>query len=95
MCWKRARQGPFRAQELAEMWFGTEMTTPSEVEAFRLLLSGSRDFFEADYRRAYLFHPKEALQAEAGPVEMNEARARIMSAFPPEAGLFKCGRIHR
>ena len=84
-------KGPFRAQELAEMWFGTEMTTPSEVEAFRLLLSGSLDFFEADYRRAYLFHPKEALQAEAGPVEMNEARARIMSAFPPEAGLFKCG----
>ena len=37
-------QGPFRAQELAEMWFGTEMTTPSEVEAFRLLLSDSRRF---------------------------------------------------
>ena len=24
-------------------------------------------------------------------MEMNEARARIMAAFPPEAGLFKCG----
>ena len=83
-------KGPFRAQELAEMWFGTEMTTPAEVEAFRLLLSDSRAFFEPDYRRAYLFHPKEALQADAGPVEMNEARARIMSAFSPEAGLFKC-----
>ncbi len=81
-------QGPFRAQELAEMWFGTEMTTPSEVEAFRLLLSGSREFFEPDYRRAYLFHPKEV--SEAGPMEMNEARTHIMSIFPPEAGLFKC-----
>ncbi|MYF73660.1 MAG: MBL fold metallo-hydrolase [Gemmatimonadetes bacterium] len=81
-------QGPFRAQELAEMWFGTEMTTPSEVEAFRLLLSGSRGFFEPDYRRAYLFHPKEV--SEAGPMEMNEARTHIMSIFPPEAGLFKC-----
>ena len=82
-------QGPFRAQELAEMWFGTEMTTPSEVEAFRLLLSGSREFFEPDYRRAYLFHPKEVSEA-AGPMEMNEARTHIMSIFPPEAGLFKC-----
>ena len=81
-------QGPFRAQELAEIWFGTEMTTPSEVEAFRLLLSDSREFFEPNYRRAYLFHPKEV--SEAGPMEMNEARARIMSVFPPEAGLFKC-----
>ena len=81
-------QGPFRAQELADIWFGTEMTTPSEVEAFRLLLSGSREFFEPDYRRAYLFHPKEV--SEAGPMEMNEARTHIMSIFPPEAGLFKC-----
>lgn len=81
-------QGPFRVQELAEIWFGTEMTTPSEVEAFRLLLSGSRTFFEPDYRRAFLFHPKEV--SEAGPMEMNEARTHIMSAFPPEAGLFKC-----
>ena len=55
-----------------------------------MLLSGSREFFEADYRRAYLFYPKEALDADAGPMEMNEARARIMSAFPPEAGLYKC-----
>ncbi|MCY3870766.1 MAG: MBL fold metallo-hydrolase [Gemmatimonadetes bacterium] len=81
-------KGPFRVQELAEIWFGTEMTTPSEVEAFRLLLSGSRTFFEPDYRRAFLFHPKEV--SEAGPMEMNEARTHIMSAFPPEAGLFKC-----
>ncbi len=83
-------QGPFRAQELAEMWFGTEMTTPTEVEAFRLLLSDSRAFFEPDYRRAYLFHLKETSQAEAGPMEMNEARARMMSDFPPEAELLKC-----
>ena len=82
-------KGPFRAQELAEMWFGTEMTTPSEVEAFRLLLSDSRAFFEPDYRRAFLFHVKEVSEA-AGPMEMNEARAHIMSVFPPEAGLFKC-----
>ncbi|MCE2432127.1 MAG: MBL fold metallo-hydrolase [Candidatus Latescibacteria bacterium] len=81
--------GPFRAQELAEMWFGTEMTTPSEVEAFRLLLSVSREFFEPDYRRAFLFHVKEVSEA-SGPMEMNEARAYIMSVFPPEAGLFKC-----
>ncbi len=82
-------KGPFRAQELAEIWFGTEMTTPSEVEAFRLLLADSGEFFEPDYRRAYLFHSKEVSEA-AGPMEMNEARVHIMSAFPPEAGLFKC-----
>ncbi len=83
-------KGPFRVQELAEMWFGTELTTPTEVEAFRLLLSGTRGFFEADYRRAYLFHPQEEVVAADGPMEMNEARARIMAGFPPEAGLFKC-----
>ena len=71
------------------MWFGTEMTTPSEVEAFRLFLMASRAFFEPDYRRGYLFHPKEVSEA-SGPMEMNEARTHIMSAFPPEAGLFKC-----
>lgn len=81
-------KGPFRAQELAEMWFGTEMTTPSEVEAFRLLLTGLQAFFEPDYRRAFLFHLTEV--SEVGPMEMNEARTHIMSVFPPEAGLFKC-----
>ena len=29
-------------------------------------------------------------EAAPGPMEANEARARILEAFPPEAGLFKC-----
>lgn len=90
-CVETGVKGPFRIQELAEMWFGTEMTTPAEVEAFRLLLAYSREFFDPDRHRPYLFHLKETPGAEQGPMEMNEARARIMAAFPPEAGLFKCG----
>ena len=90
-CIETGAKGPFRIQELTEMWFGTELTTPAEVEAFRLLLAYSREFFDPDHHRPYLFRPKETPSATHGPMEMNEARAHIMSAFPPEAGLFKCG----
>ncbi len=90
-CVETGAKGPFRIQELTEMWFGTERTTPAEVEAFRLLLAYSREFFDPDRHRPYLFHLNETPGAEPGPMEMNEARARIMAAFPPEAGLFKCG----
>lgn len=83
-------KGPFRAQDLAEIWFGTEATTLSEVEAFRLLLSSKQTAFEPDRKRPFLFHIKEGEAAPDGPMEMNEARSRILSAFPPEAGLFRC-----
>ena len=90
-CIETGAKGPFRTQELTEMWFGTEMTTPAEVEVFRLLLSYSKKFFTPDEQRPYLFHLNETPQDDDGPMEMNEARARVMAAFPPEAGLFKCG----
>lgn len=83
-------KGPFRVQELAEMWFGTEMTTLSEVEAFRLLLREDRRCFEPDRRRPFLYHIREDVAEDDGPLEMNEARLRIQNAFPTEAGLFKC-----
>ena len=83
-------KGPFRGQELAEMWFGTEMTTLSEVEAFRLLLRDGRRYFEPDRRRPFLYHVTEELADDGGVMEMNEARVRIQNAFPLEAGLFKC-----
>ncbi len=84
-------KGPFRVQELAEIWFGTEMTTPSESEAFRLLLTASKQQqFEPDYRRPFLYHVKTDVPFVDGPMEMNEARVCILAAFPIEAGLFKC-----
>jgi len=83
-------KGPFRVQELAEMWFGSEVTTLSEVEAFRLLLREGRRYFEPDRRRPFLYHVAEALAADDGLMEMNEARTRIQSTFPTKAGLFKC-----
>jgi len=83
-------KGPFRVQELAEMWFGSEMTTLSEVEAFRLLLREGRRYFEPDRRRPFLYHVAENTAAHNGPMEMNEARLRIQNAFPIDAGLFKC-----
>ncbi|MBT5830651.1 MAG: MBL fold metallo-hydrolase [Candidatus Latescibacteria bacterium] len=83
-------KGPFRVQELAEMWFGSEMTTLSEIEAFRLLLRDGRRYFEPDRKRPFLFHVAEELVADDGPMEMNEARTRIQNGFPVDAGLFKC-----
>lgn len=83
-------KGPFRVQELAEMWFGTEMTTLSEVEAFRLLLRDGRRYFEPDRRRPFLYHVTEELMDDDGMMEMNEARLRIQNTLPLEAGLFKC-----
>jgi len=83
-------KGPFRVQELAEMWFGSLATTLSEVEAFRLLLREGRRYFEPDRRRPFLFHVTETLSVDDGPIEMNEARTRIQNAFPAEAGLFRC-----
>jgi uncharacterized protein len=83
-------RGPFRVQELAEMWYGSEETTLSEVEAFRLLLGGGHRYFVPDRRRPFLFHPTENPTADVGPMEMNAARNLIQNTFPPEAGLFKC-----
>ncbi len=83
-------KGPLRVQELAELWYGTAGTAPDEVEAVKALLDGPQTAFVADHRRPYLYHIAEEATEEAGPMEVNAARARIQAAFPPEAGLFKC-----
>ena len=52
-------QGPFRVRELAEMWFGTDETTPTRVRLFQQFLSlGLQDFFVPDSQRRGLFHLK-------------------------------------
>ena len=42
---KKGLKGPFRVQELAEIWFGTEATTRLKVEFFEWCLSLERRFF--------------------------------------------------
>ncbi len=85
-------KGPFRAQVLAEVWYGTGEMDLAKVEAFKRLLDGEQSAFKPDFRRPYLYHASEDGDVEAGvgPMEVNEARARLMGGFPPEAGLFKC-----
>lgn len=83
-------RGLFRIQDLAEIWCGTEHTSPAEVEAFREVLDNPRDSFTSDLRRPYLFRIAEPETAPAGPMEMNQARTRIQETFPPESGLFRC-----
>ncbi len=85
-------RGPFRVQELAEMWFGTAQTTTSEIEACKEVLEAAQTAFVADFRRPYLFHlaSEEEAASTTGPLEMNQARARIDQVFPPESGLFRC-----
>ncbi len=83
-------KGALRAQELAEIWHGTEGVGPAEAEGFKALLDEPQTAFVADHRRPYLYHVAEETTEEAGLMEMNEARVRIQGAFPPEAGLFKC-----
>lgn len=52
-------QGPFRVRELAEMWFGTDETTPTRVRLFQQFLSlGLQDFFVPDSQCCGLFHLK-------------------------------------
>lgn len=87
-----AMKGPFRAQDLAEIWYGTAAVDLKKVEAFKVLLDSDQTLFESDFRRPFLFHAARRDVAETAPrpMEANEARARILEAFPPEAGLFKC-----
>ena len=86
-------KGPFRVQALAEIWHGTAETELPQVEAFKTLLDGPQSCFEADHRRPYLYRVAEEKKdggTAEGPMEMNEARGRIQTAFPPDAGLVKC-----
>ena len=83
-------QGLLRIQELAEIWCGTANTSPAEIEAFRETLGNPQDSFAPDLRRPYLFRIAEPATAPEGPMEMNQARARIQEVFPPESGLFRC-----
>lgn len=85
-------KGPFRVQDLAEIWYGTAGLDLEKIEAFKVLLDRAQSQFENDYRRPYLYHAicRDEVEAATGPMEANEARARILEAFPPEAGLFKC-----
>jgi Cft2 family RNA processing exonuclease len=89
---KTGMKGPFRAQDLAEVWYGSERMDLAKLEAFKAMLDGEQPSFEIEYRRPYLYHAAgdEDAEAASGPMEVNEARARMLSSFPPEAGLFKC-----
>ena len=55
MGWKR----PFRVRELAEMWFGTEATTPIVVKFFEWCLLLECRFFER--RSGDLFYPRQPI----------------------------------
>lgn len=85
-------KGPFRVQDLAEIWYGTAGMDLEKMEAFKVLLDSEQRQFENDHRRPYLYHATRCDEVETapGPMEANEARTRILEAFPPEAGLFKC-----
>ena len=51
-------KGPFRARELAEMWFGTEKMTLINEKVFHLSLKWCwQEFFVPDRRSPDLFHP--------------------------------------
>ena len=50
--------GPFRARELAEMWFATDKTTPTGVRIVERLLSQDQDSFVSDSQHHGWFHLK-------------------------------------
>ncbi|MBT4500702.1 MAG: MBL fold metallo-hydrolase [Gemmatimonadetes bacterium] len=85
-------KGPLRVQDLAEIWCGSEGVSLDEIGIFKELLEGDQRLFEADRKRPYLFWiAKEGEAVEpSGPMEMNQARARIQEVFPEEVGLFRC-----
>lgn len=84
--------GPYRVQELAEIWHGTRGLDSDAVAAVDQVLQDTPGHFSPDVRRPYLYHPaEEAAGADPNaPMEVNQARDRIVSAFPESAGLFRC-----
>jgi Cft2 family RNA processing exonuclease len=55
---KKGAKRPFRVRELAEMWFGTEETTPIAVKFFHWCLSLDRRFFVRDSKDSNSFRLK-------------------------------------
>lgn len=84
-------RGPLRIQEISEVWFGSEGADLERVTLFQTLLKSGQRAFQADFRRPFLFHlnTKDGSDSD-GRMEMNAARNRVVSTFPPEAGLIKC-----
>ena len=81
-----------RVQDLTEIWCGTENFSLDEIKAFRELLDEPQALFIADRKRPYLFRivARDAAVEPSGPMEMNQARARIQAVFPSRTGLFRC-----
>jgi len=90
-------QGLMRVQDLAEIWCGSETASLADMEKFKAVLDGEQDSYIADKRRPYLFRvavEDNGPTVGAGPMEMNQARARIQEVFPPQTGLFRFG-VHQ
>jgi len=84
-------KGAYRAQELAEVWYGTGAQPHSAEEVRDLLQAGGGMAFQPDRQRPYLYRPAEEVRREAsGRADMNAARERLRAAFPEEAGLYRC-----
>lgn len=85
-------KGPLRVQDLAEIWCGSEGVSLDEIGIFKELLEGDQRLFKADLKRPYLFWiaKEDEVVEPSGPMEMNQARARIQEVFPDEVGLFRC-----
>ena len=94
---KTGMKGPFRAQDLAEVWYGSERMDLAKLEAFKAMLDGEQPSFEIEYRRPYLYHAAgdEDAEAASGPMEVNEARARMLSSFRQRRGFSSAAPIRK
>ena len=61
-----ALKGPFRAQDLAEIWYGTAAVDLKKIEALKVLLDGDQTLFESDFRRPYLYHASRRDEVGSG-----------------------------
>ncbi len=81
---------PFRVQELAEVWFGSSLNE-EDVHAVGSVLKEGQHAFVPDSRRPFLFRfAQQPSPSSDGRMEMNQARERIVSSFPDQAGLIRC-----
>jgi uncharacterized protein len=84
--------GPFRVQELAEIWYGTRGLDEEALETVSQALQESAAHFSSDTRRPFLYHFSQAAGESdpSAPMEVNQARELIQAAFPESAGLYRC-----
>lgn len=86
-----SRKG-YTVEQLLYIWTGTAQPKQEDTDWMLQALHASQ-FFTANRRRLFLYHPAEpdTLTPASGPMELNAMLAHVKEQFPQDAGLYKTG----